>query len=146
MKIFQYLFLYFCLFFSSCSPNSQEDFQLETQAVCRLLTEQLQTVKSRDDLMDKMPGLKKIFNRLVDILIEARTYQTEHPELVWNAAAVVQQDWSEALQGEMRRIYNLEGGKELIEEAQRPSLLRLDRFERDLIDKRSIRRAGKAVH
>lgn len=146
MKIVQYLCLNFCLFLSSCSPNSQEDFQLETQAVCRILTEQLQTVKSRDELIDKMSGLKKNFNRLVDILIEARTYQTEHPELVWNAAAVVQQDWSEALQGEMRRIYNLEGGKELIEEAQRPSLLRLDRFERDLIDKRSIRRKSKADH
>ncbi len=119
---------------------------MEAQAVCRVLTEQLRNVKNRDELMDAMSGLKKSFNRLVDVLIEARAYQTAHPELVWNSASMVQQDWSEALQGEMRRIYDIEGGKELIEEAQRPSLLRLDRFERDLIDKRSIRRAGKAEH
>ena len=122
----------------ACNPRSQEDFHLEGQAQCRALAEQLQSVNSREELIAHAPVLKKKFHRLTDLIIEARTAQVEG-DFTHSGTEVYPEDWSEALRVELRRIYAIEGGKELVEEAQRPSLLRLDQFEREMADKKAKR-------
>lgn len=130
------LYLLLTLFFWGCNPRSQEDFHLEGQSLCRSLTEELQSVHKREDLIAKIPALKKKFHRLVDLMLEARATQIEG-DISSLGNEPLKTEWSESLRLELQRIYAIEGGKELIEEAQRPALLRLDQFERELLDKKS---------
>ncbi|MES2344666.1 MAG: hypothetical protein V4494_01840 [Chlamydiota bacterium] len=112
---------------SSCAPNSLEDYQKEGDALCRKLVKEFQQVHSREELVKVMPHLKKEFENLVDLVVEARVYQANHPE----DGSLYEGLQSEALRAELQRIYALEGGRVLIEEAQHEALLRLDVFEKN---------------
>ncbi len=84
---------------------------------------------SREELIKVLPVLKKNFEEIVDLVIEARLYQADHPE----DGSLYDGLQSEMLRGELRRVYTLEGGRETIELAQREALLRLDIFEKQLM-------------
>ena len=131
--------LWMSLLLSSCSPSSLEDFHYEGKVRCRALIEELQTIHNREDLTRALPRLKKHFNELVDLMIDAREFQEKHsdeeamPDFAENSI-------SSLLEQELRRIYAIDGGREIIESAQHEALVRLDAFERACIKKRqSIR-------
>ncbi len=111
-------------FVGGCSPQSQDDFHHEGESICRALVEELQEVESRQDLLKAAPRIKQHFEDLVDLMIAARNSQVQ-PQ-------VDSTEMSQVLQAELKRIYRMEGGREVIEKAQKESLLRLDVFERSL--------------
>ncbi|MBS0615863.1 MAG: hypothetical protein JSR58_04850 [Verrucomicrobia bacterium] len=118
-------FLFFLLLLcASCSPESSDDFRHEGEAIARALVDELQEVENRQDLLKASPKLKKLFEQLVDLMIAARNAQME-PQLDST-------EMSQVLQAELKRIYRMEGGREVIEKAQKEALLRLDAFERSL--------------
>lgn len=81
-----------------------------------------------------VPQLKKHFEELVDLMILARDFQENHPDEVMPLLA--ENTISNLLEQELRRIYMIEGGREIIENAQQEALVRLDAFERACIKKR----------
>jgi len=110
-----------------CSPTSKEDFQYEGEAICRQLVEELKKVQSREELIKAAPKLKGRFNELVDLMIEARVYEQQHEEefdVIPQASETSQQ-----LLTELKRVYQLEAGRETIEKAQKEALLKLDAYE-----------------
>lgn len=131
------LLFFVFLFFSSCSPHSLEDFQHEGEAHLRILCRELNKIDSREVLAQAEPRLKKIFNRLVDLMIEARKYQREHPEEQISEGALCDHFLNEALMLELKRVYQLEGAREIVESAQKEALIRLDAFERALAKEKS---------
>jgi hypothetical protein len=136
-------FLLICLLFSfGCSPGSLDDYQKEGESVCRTLTNELKDIETRDDLVKALPKLKKRFHHLVDVVIEARTFQEGHPEEK-NDLSFDSHQASEALKSELKRIYQIEGGRELVENAQREALIRLDTFEKELKNQKQSRRSTK---
>lgn len=122
--------LLFCLasFLTGCSPGSLEDFQREGESRCRTLVLKLQQIETHEQLLRAESDLKKEFEKLVDLMIEAREFQLQNfdedlPEAIENPT-------STALKEELRRIYTIEGGREMIERTQQEALVRLDAYER----------------
>ena len=93
----------------------------------------LQKIESREQLVKVVPRLKVHFEKLVDLMIEAKKFQ----ETAEEEFAPLPTQASEKLLLELKRIYQLEAGGELIEKAQNEALLRLDRFEKSLQKKKS---------
>lgn len=121
------------LFLFGCSPNSSEDFQHEGASLCRALVSDLQHIENREQLLRAEPQLKKRFEDLIDLMIQAREFQQKHLD---EGDSVYQEDQVDALlEDELRRVYTIEGARELIERTQQEALIRLDAYERTLSKK-----------
>jgi hypothetical protein len=123
-------YLWVLLLLYSCSPNSSIDFQHEGEAHCRVLVNDLGKIENREQLLRAEPQLKKHFEALVDLMIAARRFQQSHLEDVPHDGAPEENTMEVALEEELRRIYAIEGGREVIERAQHEALVRLDGDER----------------
>jgi len=123
------LFFIICVacFLGGCSPSSLEDYRKEGEAFSRRLVEDLQNIHTKEELVRAEPLLKKRFNTLVSLMIAAREYQKQHPdeELIEEEGVA-----SQALLIELKRIYALEGGRDIVERAQREPLIRFDAYEK----------------
>ena len=124
----------FLIFLTACSPHSMEDFQHEGESICRDITKELKKIQTHNEFVKAAPKLKLKFNKLIDLMIEARAFQQESDE-AFNPMATAS-DASSLLLAELKRVYKLEAGRETIEKTQREALLRLDAFER----KRKLKR------
>jgi hypothetical protein len=121
-----------------CSPHSLEDYQFQGEALCRTLVIELQKIHTRDELAAALPSLKKQFSALVDLIIEAKGFQLKHPEQEGIDPAYYEHEYAAELKDELTRLCKLEGGREMIEKAQREALIRLDAFKQE-----SLKRAKK---
>ena len=124
------------LFFFGCAPNSSEEFQQEGETCCRLLAIDLQKIENREQLLLAEMKLKKHFEALIDLIIEAREFQQKKVEDVFNDTSFRENSAEAMLENELRRIYTIEGGREVIEKTQQEALVRLDAYERALAKKR----------
>ncbi len=120
----------------SCSPHSSEEFQKEGEVLCRSLVEALQTIDSSDQLLTSEATLKKKFESLVSLMIEASRFQQKHPD-DWSGDSSLESNFiSVSLKEQLHRIYLMEGGREVIERAQHESLVKLDAYERSRLKQR----------
>ncbi len=125
-----------------CSPHSTEEFQREGEAQMALLVQDLQAIETREQLTRASPLLKKHFESLVALILEARRFQEENPDDV-GSDALEPGISSLCLEEELRRLYQMEGGREVIEKAQQEALIKLDAYERVRLKKRE---QGKISH
>ena len=123
------------LIVSACSPSSMSDFRHEGEARARAIAEQLGQIETREQLLQAEPQLKKHFEALVDLMIEAREFQDKHMEEV-AVEPFSEERADHALEEELRRVYTIEGAREVIERAQQEALVRLDAYERTRLKKR----------
>lgn len=127
----------FLLLCCSCSPHSSAEFQREGEARCKSLLKDLQKIENREQLVRAESLLKKHFESLIDLMIEAREFQQKHPDDSLAEALLEEEEGVDAsLEKELRRIYTIEGGREVIEKAQHEALVRLDAFERGVAKKK----------
>lgn len=126
------------LLLTACAPNSLEDFQQEGQARCHKLTAQLKKIETRDQLSKAAAQLQKRFEDLVDLMIEARRYQIAHPQEETPEILDYQSESNAELVAELKRIYRLEGARDLVEKTQHEALIRLDAFERTVSKQKEI--------
>jgi hypothetical protein len=124
------------VFLCSCSPNSSEEFQREGEARCRLLIADLQKIENREQLLFVEPVLKRHFEGLIDLMIEVREFQQKRLEDISTEIPSEENTTEAFLENELRRIYAIEGGREIIERAQQEALVRLDAYECALAKKR----------
>lgn len=122
----------------SCSPNTPEEFGREGEARCRSLASVLSGIENTGQLLRAESELKKHFESLVDLMLEARDFQKRHPDDSFWDINDVGNVASLLLEEQLRRIYALEGGREVIERAQHESLVRLDAWERAMARKREM--------
>jgi hypothetical protein len=126
----------FFLLLCSCSPNSSQEFHREGKARCRMLVLDLRKIENREQLLRSEAQLKKHFESLITLMIEAREFQQKHLDEVGGEGAFESDSAGVALEEELRRIYLIEGGREIIEKAQHEALIRLDAYERALVKRR----------
>ena len=107
------------ILFLACSSHSAEDFYDEGQGIVRTLIEELKTIHTRDQLLTHAPGLKKLFNSLVDVLMSAHKYRED-------SLSDREHILSDSLRQELERVYRIEGGRDIIEKCQEEALNRLD--------------------
>lgn len=120
-----------------CSPNSSKEFQKEGETHCRSLVLELQKIENREQLLSAESKLKKQFNHLIDLIIEAREFQQKKfEEDIGDEPVFEANGFEDELEKQLRRIYAVEGGREVIERTQQEALVRLDAYERILAKKR----------
>ena len=131
----------FCLasFLLGCSPGSLSDYRHEGESVCRDIIGDLRSVETREDLTKLEPVLKRKFENLVSVIIEARQFQIRYPEEALALSGPLDSDVSDLLKQELQRIFGIEGGKEIVERAQREAMLRLDAFEKTREKQKDLR-------
>lgn len=130
MKMIGYLCCLLTSILVSCSPNSLEDFRVEGESVTREIVAELKLIHTREDLLTYEQSLKRKFEKLVAVIIQARQYQIDYPEEALTEQLLQESECSSELLEEIQRVYQIEGGKECIERAQREPMLRLDGFEK----------------
>jgi hypothetical protein len=128
------------LFLQGCSPSSLDDFHYEGESRCRALIKDLQNIRDRDELARATPILKKYFEDLVTLMIHAREFQEDHPDEP--LPSISESNTSSLLEEELRRMYAMEGGREIVEGAEHEALVRLDAFERARAKKRQLLRVS----
>lgn len=114
-------FIVLLLLLSGCSPSSLSEWRVEGVSIVRDLVEDFEKVQSLKDLESKKYTLKKKYNKLVSIMLEAEKYEIEE------GSFQVESFYSDALRAQYLRIYEIEGAKELLYEIQKDSLHKLDR-------------------
>lgn len=116
-------FFFLALFFlmSSCNPSTLSEWRVEGVCIVKTLVEELEKIQSLEDLKRSSSSIKKKYNKLVEVMIEAEKWQEQegdfHPESFY----------SEALCREYIRLYSIEGCKELLFSLQKDGLHKLDR-------------------
>ncbi len=123
------------LLLCSCSPNSSTDFQKEGEARCSMLVEELKKISNREQLLQAQEPLKKHFEALIDLMITAIEFQNNHLDDIVLEPAFDEQAAEIVLEEELRRIYTIEGGREVIERAEQEALVRFDSHKRTLAKK-----------
>ena len=138
MKKYRF-FVWVLLAVAGCQPSSLEEFQMEGTAQMRLLLQDLRRIESREDLLSLLPALQKRFDKLVDLMIEARSFQQKNgdQEISFQEVNPV---LNQSLLEELRRVYALEGGRECLEKAQKEPMLRLAVKEKALEKQRGLSR------
>lgn len=138
-KVFQSLLVFFLvLTVTSCGPRSLEDYREEGAGITRSLIKELTATRSREELLQAAPNLKKQFERLVDVMIAAREFREKHPKAESLELTKIDHELSDQLRCELNRLYALEGGREIIEKCQETALHRLDAFEQRLAKQKKL--------
>lgn len=110
--------IFFCALFSfcGCGLTTFADLRCEGEAQTKKLVKELRSIETKEELQKKLPSLRKRFNQIAELLIEAQ--KVPYQECEPSAA-------SEELFIELARLYEMPGGRELIETAQSQAVLRL---------------------
>lgn len=106
-----------------CSHSSSTYIHKKSTKVLKELLFQLEGIHTINELLDKEIILQRQFEKLVDLMIEAKKMQIDK---------IDNEQLSNSLHKSMERIYQIDGGQEIIEHLQCSSLQRLDRFEKIL--------------
>jgi hypothetical protein len=113
-------------FILGCGHQTYEDFREEGAAVTRSLIKELKKIHSRDDLILVTSKLEGLFLRLAKVILIAKKFQEQNPQLPFPALLEKHHLLSDQLRGELNRIYRFEGGKEVLEKCQKPALKLLE--------------------
>lgn len=116
-----------------CNPSSYEDFQCEGDAHCRKMLNTLKAIQDRQQLLQAQPILKQHFEELVNLIITARKFQQNSLE----TKDFYPSFYSCYVKEELKRLYKIESGREIIERAQKQAFLRLSTWERQMAKKQS---------
>jgi hypothetical protein len=119
---------------TSCS--NLEDYQKESEQICHAIVRDLEGVENREDLLAIESRLSKRFQGLVDLMIDMRQGMLD--QLQQEPISHFENSHNDKLVFQLKRIYRLEGGRDIIERAQREALIRLDAFERHLAKKKQL--------
>ncbi len=112
----------------ACSPSSLEDFHYAGESICKELANELKGIETHEQLVKEYPKIKSYFDKLVTLIIQARKFQKEHEEDMPVMGSVA----SGALLYELKRIYEIDGGRDIVEKAQKEALIKLDISEKQL--------------
>ena len=129
MKTSKAILLIICCQLTACGPSSQRDFRQEGQAISRELIRELDQIQGRDELLAAQDRLERLYQAIVDCMIEAQELAEEQ-----GLAPLPQSPEDRALSDRLReslaRVYEMDGGREIVESAQREALIRLDRHSK----------------
>jgi hypothetical protein len=110
-------------FFAGCGPSSLSDISLEASTHRKKLMKILDKVQSKQDLIDHSSKIKKEINAFTDLMILAKEMEGEENQRMVSAEDEI---LSSELKEAMKRVYQIEGARELFENLQRDALHRLD--------------------
>jgi hypothetical protein len=126
---------------ASCSSPTLEDYREEGESITRSLIKQFQSIYSREDLVHAEYKIKLLFNRLVNVMMDAHALREKLSVHTIAPLSADERLLSDKLRAELNRLYRLEGGREMIERWQEEPLYRLDAYLSTMRSKTSSKRA-----
>lgn len=120
---------------SACSLFSTHNFKRQGERITRDLVLRLELVNDREDLFQALPHLKQLFDELAVLIIKAKKAEEAKNAKSFSAFRI-DPLWSRRLREEFERIYQLDGGRDLMEVAQTNALEKLNTFEKELKGRR----------
>lgn len=116
---------------SSCGPSTIQDFHREGETLSKSLTKDLTPIETREELLKQRPSLEKKFTRLATLMVMAENFRREHPEESYDGY-IEDTITSSKLEIELRRITQIEGAAEILEQVQQKALELLDQHAKRL--------------
>jgi hypothetical protein len=117
----------------SCVDRKQT-LRNDAQEIMQELADKTQAIETIDDLLAVKGRLQQLFDELVDVIIKIRSHELH--DCVNREATPQDSTLSNQLCQELNRILQIPGAQSIMEAVQRPSLEKLDAFEK----KRAMRR------
>lgn len=119
--------LLFLLFFGAvgCTQRSLEDFEEDGNNLVSFLIRDLQAIHTREDLVSASTSIQGYFDRLASLMISVEEFVDAHPEVNKEQVPPQERELSDQLRLELNRIYEIEGGREIIEKCEQSALMRL---------------------
>lgn len=108
------------LLLASCGPTSVEDLRAEGESEVTKLTQLLRDVETKEDLQRKLPKIKKRYNNIAELVLQVKAI----PDIPLDPEPSAAGD---ELFGELARLYEMPGCRELIESAQGDAIHELTR-------------------
>jgi hypothetical protein len=108
-----------------CGSRSLEDFREEGEQTTRSLVAELRQIHTRQELINASPKLKPLFNKLAVTMIAAREFQRTYPDQERLDLHDRDHGLSDQLRSELNRLYQLDGGREIIEKCEEDALKKL---------------------
>jgi hypothetical protein len=107
-----------------CEPSVAQKQQRAQERAVQLF-EQLQAIKTREQLLRAQPRIARLYTALAQELVETEQRARDEP----GVRPLERGALSQQLKGELQRLYAMEGGRELLEAAQEEALLQLAQLE-----------------
>ena len=114
----------------SCGKSTLEDYREEGRSVTKELIQELKKIRNKDQLLVSAAKLQKLFDQMVDVMIAAQNQKLELHKQEGLELTKEDHDLSDSLRFELNRVYNIEGGKAIIEKTQEKALNRLENYEK----------------
>lgn len=115
------------LIFVGCSTQSHAQYRKRGEALVKDISEDLQKIKTKDDLSSYVSPLKKKMKKLCALMIEAADYAEKAPKVPIEDSSSL---YSDQLQYELLRVCEIEGVREAIENLQADMLDKIDAYYR----------------
>lgn len=112
-----------CSFLTSCGPSSLNEVRLEAASHRKKLIKILSTIESKQDLLQASSKIRKEINALTELMIVASDMEGEEEP---RSISLEDERYSYQLKECMKKIYQIEGAREVFENLQRDALHRLD--------------------
>lgn len=118
------LLIFILLFFSACQSRSLEDYREEGEQITEELIQTLQQVHNREQLIASTTTLKRLFQRLADVIIAAEEFRsrTSAEPLPLSPHNL---ELSELLRTEMNSILQIDGARDILEKCQEEAVFKL---------------------
>ena len=104
------------LSFAGCSPTTLEDICIEGESQVKKLAEELREIETKEALKKALPRIERRFLKIAELLIELEKMPHKERDPM---------EVSERLFIEMARLYEIPGGREMLESAQVAAIDRL---------------------
>lgn len=127
MSIKSFLLIILICLISACSSSSLEDYREEGEGITRSIIKEIQVIQSREELIAKTPRLRKLFHKLVEVIMAAQEFRDKHPGDVFTLSNE-DRHLNDVLRAELIRLFSIEGARDIFEKIQQDSLYRLDAF------------------
>lgn len=115
----------FLLLLLGCGPRSPQDCRSRGENLMRKLIKEMEQIQTREELIAHSPRLRLLFEQVADLMLKAEknlnSQQLGWESLGWEPSTT-NQALNERLRQELIRVYEIPGGRELIEQAQEPAL------------------------
>jgi hypothetical protein len=127
------IYFFLLILLLSCQPNSLDDFQSEGASLAKSLVVDLRQIDSKEIFVETAPKVKRKIQKLTELMILAAKYQSKH---LGDSGLKENSDhyYSDLLLEEFKRVYAIQGCKEIMEGLQRDSLHQLDAYLKSVQD------------
>jgi hypothetical protein len=116
--------IFLLLLLVGCQPHTPDEYRREGERLMNTLSQELEQINSREELVKEQGRLSLLFMQIAKLAVRAQE-DLDRQVTVGGGIASCNAELNERLRQQLIRIYKIEGGREIIEEAQKKAVIQL---------------------